>query len=703
MYYIGVDIGGTFTDMVVMDEAGSFYTFKTLSTPDDLMAGIMDILELAATHLGIHVEKLLSETVYFAHGTTVATNTFIERKGAKTGLITTKGFRDTIFIQRMQGASAGLSPDEVRHYSRRNLPVPITSRAHVKEITERIDYKGSVIVPIDKEEARKVVRGLIDEGVQAIAVCFLWSFRNPSHEQEVKRIIAKEAPALSVTVSSDLLPVMGEYERTAATLVNSYLGLSIASYFGNFEKRLQRKGFKGTFSILTSTGGVFEPEEAIKKPLYLLNSGPVGGVLGSLHLGELLGYKNIITTDMGGTSFDVGLIVDGEPMIAPVSVVSKYHIAMPAISIESIGAGGGSIAQVDRGALKVGPLSAGSMPGPVCYGRGGTEPTVTDADIVLGFIDPDYFLGGRMKLNKVTAEEAIKSKIAGPLGISVIEAAAGIKTVTDNQMADLLRSLTIGRGHDPRGFVIFAYGGAGPSHCTSWGKQLNTNEIVIPLTATVHSAYGAVASDLHYSFELSDLMRTPLNFDVASKYLDFKRINDNFERLEGQGVLVLRKAEIEKEAMEFRRTVRMRYRRQTNEIEIPVSSGKLNPEDVDRLVERFEKTYELLYGEGTAFREAGIELTRLRLDAIGPIRKPILKKYPSVSEDPSEAYVKERRVYFPEIHDYKLTQIYDGMKLHAGNLILGPAIVQYPGTTAVVGPSQKGMVDLYLNLILKPL
>jgi N-methylhydantoinase A/oxoprolinase/acetone carboxylase beta subunit/N-methylhydantoinase B/oxoprolinase/acetone carboxylase alpha subunit len=701
MNYVGIDIGGTFTDIVLVDDQGQLCTYKTDSTPHDLAVGVLEGLKLAAEDKGVSSSELMSDTVYFAHGTTAATNAFIERKGVRTGLITTKGFGDTMFIQRMMGFTAGLSEEEIPHYSFRAYPMPIIPHHLVKEVPERVDYKGAVVVKLNENEARQTVRELISAGVQAIAVCLLWSFRNPLHEQAIKRIIYEEAPGMFVSLSSELVPVIREYERSATTCINAYLSATVASYISNLETQLREFGLRGPFLIMNSIGGVLSAQEAPNRAVTLLSSGPTGGVIGSLYLAEILGHRNVITTDMGGTSFDVGLIVDGRPIIATTSVVEKYHILTPMIDIHAIGAGGGSIAHVEGGHLKVGPRSAGAYPGPVCYDRGGEEPTVTDADVVLGIIDPDYFLGGKIRLNKAKAEASIKEIIANPLNMTVPEAAAAIRTVVDSKMADLLRNLTLEKGYDPRDFVLYAYGGAGPTHCASYGSELNIKAIIVPATATVHSAYGAVASDIHYSQGLSDLMRTPPFFDKASNYLDPNRMMANFNSLEQVCAQALARNGVAEADMVFFRYVDMQYRRQTHQITIPVITHSLTPELVDDLVEKFEKKYDELYGAGAAYREAGIEITTFRVDAVGRTPKPNLRQYELVKTDASSTQIGERDVYFGEVQKFIRTKVYRGLDIHAGNIIDGPSILEYPGTTVVIGPGQRGTIDCWLNTVIE--
>ncbi len=721
MYYIGVDIGGTFTDLVLMDDSGDTRFYKTPTTPGDLKVGVFDALRLVAEDLGLTtrpegqnslprggaedagraVRPLLSQVAHFGHGTTQITNALLQRKGVKTGLITTKGFADTIFIQRMMGLAAGLTDDEARHYSHRSLPVPIVPRNLVREVAERVDFAGAEVVPLSESGAVEAVRDLVGQGVEAIAVCFLWSFMNPKHEKQVQAIITREAPGVFVSISSELLPVMGEYERTSATVMNAYLAPITATYIKDLTGSLGQAGLKGKLCIMNSMGGVTTATEAAETAVHLLSSGPVGGVLGSISLGKALGIDNIVATDMGGTSFDVAVIADGKPTVAGLSEFSKYHISIPMVEVSSIGAGGGSIARVENGEVKVGPQSASARPGPVCYDRGGVFPTVTDADLILGIIDANYFLGGRIKLARDKAEQAIAEHIARPLGLNTVEAAAGIRRIVDSHMADLLRAYTLERGHDPRDFVVFAYGGAGPTHCASYAAELGAKQLIVPVTATVHSAYGALGADLKYTFEMTDLLRTPPYFQRASEHLDVDRVNRNFSALEERGIAALRRNGITDEKMVFKRTLCMLYRRQAHEIPVSIPWQRLGPPEIDELVGMFERAYEDLYGKGTAYKEAGIEIRRFRLDAIGLLPKPALRKHTAGKADPSAALLGERQVYFNEISGSARTKVYDGSRLAAGNVAGGPAVLQYPGTTVVIPPGQRALIDQYLNCIIE--
>jgi N-methylhydantoinase A len=700
MFYIGIDVGGTFTDLVVVDTESNAHLFKVATTPKEPSIGCLEGLKLAANELGMNEHQFFSEIDHLALGTTIATNAVLEWKGAKVGLITTKGFGDTLFIQRMMGLAAGLSSADVRHYSQRNLPQPIVPRPLIEEVAERIDYQGQEIMPLNEQEVRKAARRLVSQGVQAIAICFLWSFRNPHHERRARKIVLEEFSALPVSISSEVMPVIREYERTVSTVFNAFLSPTVSTYIDKFETILKNCGMKSDLTMLGSGGGVIKPDQAKLKPISLISSGPAGGIISSMYLGAALGYKNIITSDMGGTSFDVSLIVDGRPILARTKPTNKYLLHVPMIDVSTIGAGGGSIARVEKGELRVGPESAAASPGPACYGRGGEEPTVTDADVVLGIIDPDYFLGGRMKLDKDKAIQVIQKNIAEPLGLDVIHAAAGIKKVLDNQMADLLRTITIGKGYDPRDFTLFAFGGGGPTHCSSYGADLQVERTVVPFTATVHCAFGAGNADLFHVLERTEIMRTPMFFESASKYLNYEDFNRIFKELEMEGKSILGSEDVKEQDMEFNRSVDLRYRRQVFELTIPVREGQLTAQDIDLLVVNFEKVYEELYGPQTAFRQAGIETTLFRLEARGKVPKSKLKVYNRAVWDVSRALVGEREVFFYEIGDKVPTRVYDGDKIGYGHVIDGPAIIQQPGTTIVVGAGQKGTVDRYLNVII---
>jgi N-methylhydantoinase A len=697
-FAVGTDIGGTFTDMVVVDQAGGVRAFKTPTTPADRSLGVVEGFQLAAAEYGASLDAFCRGVLYFAHGTTAATNALIERKGERTGLLTTRGFGDTLLMQRAMGSWTGIG-DRSGHYSQRRNPVPIVDKDDIVEIDERLDFAGDEVVALDEEQVREAARRLRARGCQGIAVCFLWAFVRPDHERRAAAIVREEWPEVFLTLSSDIAPVMGEYERTATAVINSYLGPVIHRYVGLLEDRLHESGFAGDFSVMDSGGGVMQAREAAQRAVNMLTSGPAGGVLASAALARRLGYPNVLTSDMGGTSFDVGLIVDGEPLVETFSQAGSYHLACPRIRVTAIGSGGGSIARVEDGILVVGPESAGADPGPACYGRGGREPTVTDADVVLGVIDPDYFLGGRIPLRRDLAEEAIRRQVAEPLDMTVAQAAAGIRQVADNQMADLLRQVTVQQGHDPRDFVLFAYGGAGPTHAYAFASEAGIGTIVVPATATAHSAYGAVSSDQFRAFQLSDTQRTAPHSRRASEHLDVARINAKFAELEER----CRAAMGEDSRLRLSRVLYFRFRRQTHELPIAVPAGELRGEDVDRLAEEFHERYERIYGKGTSLPEAGIEINTYRVE--GRIPPPALvvesRQAGEGGGSLAGALLGEREVDFGGAP--ARTAVYRGEDVPAGAELEGPAILEFPGTTVVVGPRQQAAVDAEGNVVIRGL
>ena len=690
-YFIGTDIGGTFTDLVMLSETGQVTIVKSPTTPSDRTRGVLAALDAAASRLGIKREALIADLQYFAHGTTAATNAFIERKGVKTGLLTTEGFADTLRVQRCMASWAGLSDHEIAHFSTRSIPVPIIPLELIEDVEERVDYKGKVIETLNEARARDSIRRLVAQGVEAIAVMLLWSFRNPAHEQRLEALVHEEAPGVFVTISSSLIPILGEYERVSTTAINCYLGPVIHRYINGLDEAIRSYGYDGPISIMESGGGVLPAAEAAFQAANLLTSGPAGGVLASQKLGEQIGFKNIITSDMGGTSFDVGLIVDGQPILETSREVGRFHVALPSIKVTAIGSGGGSIARIAAGHLTVGPDSAGSEPGPACYGRGGAEPTITDADVVLGIIDPDYFLGGEMAIDVALATRAIAEKIARPLGLDVYAAAAGIREVANNQMADLLRRVTTRSGYDPRDFVIFAYGGAGPTHAHHYGAVAGIATVVVPTTASAHSALGAVTADRHRSFSRAFGQHAPPHFNRASDHVDAGALNRGFQALEERCRDALGKD------CNIERLVAMRFRLQVHEIPVEVPNRTLEPADIDLLVDRFEERYERIYGKGTALKSSGVEFNVLRTEAISPVMKPTLA--PLAKRDGVAKPLGMRQVYFYR-QGFKETPVYRFEELGPGTRIDGPLIVERPDTTVVVGVGQSLEIEPYGNIIL---
>lgn len=695
-YIIAVDSGGTFTDCIVVDNEGTVVSSKAHSTPEDFSEGVINSLKNASQLLGITEEEVLSRARYFfAHGSTVAVNALLTRSGAKTGLITTKGFEDTIIIGRVEQKVAGLSETERFKVYSHNKADPIIPRPLIKGVTERIDYGGDEIVPLNIEELEGQLEELIQAGVESIAVCLLWSFMNPAHENQIKKIINERYPDIFVSISSELIPVLRDYERMATTAMNAYLSPITSRYLAALHQKLQAKGLERSLLVMQNIGGMVDIAEAGKVGVNLLASGPVGGVLGSKIIGDLKGYSNIITTDVGGTSFDVSLIVDGEMFLSPAPVFSQYTLLTPVIDIVSLGAGGGSIARVEAetGLLKVGPQSAGAFPGPVCYDQGGEEPTFTDANVVLGRIDPANFLGGRMQLNAEKSRNVIAEKIAGPLGMKVEEAAMGIVQILTAHMADLVRKTTIDSGHDPSDFVLFSFGGAGPLCCCAFTPMISgIKKLVIPAFNSVFSAYGIAGSDIVQVERHSEPMLAPFDPD---------RLNAIFGQMEEKLISGLEKNKVASEQMTLLRSMDLRYWGQVHEISVAIPPGKLTVADAENIVPQFVGRYENKYGKGTSYGAAQLEAVTLEVKGIGMLDKPSLKEYAFAGTDPSEARKGQRDVYFEDDSAFRPTDIYTREKLKVGNRIKGPAVIEAVDTTILVNPGQEITVDEFFNLVME--
>ena len=689
---VAVDSGGTFTDCVTLDTAGRVRTAKASSTPADYSEGVVQSVARAAAADGLDLGELLRRTGSFCHGTTVATNALLTRSGSVVGLITTKGHEDAIIVGRTIQKAAGLSESELSNLAHLEKAAPIVPRPLIKGVTERIDYRGAVVVSIDLDETAGAVAELVAGGVEAIAVCFLWSFLNPTHERAVAELIRSRHPELFVTVSHEVAPVIKEYERCATTVLNGYLSRTTHSYISKLQERLADGGLVGDPVIMQSFGGVSSAESSKGRAVALLGSGPTGGVFGAAALGRLIGADNIVTTDVGGTSFDVGLVTDGEPLVVGTPVFDKYHTVLPVIDVVSIGAGGGSLAWIEPGTglIKVGPQSAGAVPGPACYGIGGTLPTVTDANLVLGRLDPDYFLGGERRLHIDLATAAIETHIAGPAGLSVPEAAMAIVDILDARMADLVRMSTIGRGYDPREFTLFAFGGAGPLHVGAYAADVGTRLTVVPTNSAVFSAFGIAASDPVAVVQASDPMAAPF---------DPERLEGIYASLAAGAVEELGANGVAPEDITTSREVEMRYRGQVHEVRVPVPNGPLGAESLAVVMEEFRRRYNRRYGSGAA-ADAAVEARTFVVRGVGRQAKPELRPAALGPEDPGPALVAERPVWFRPLGGFVPTSIYRRELLRPGNIVVGHAVIEAVDTTMVIHPGQRADIDAWGNILL---
>jgi N-methylhydantoinase A len=676
-----------------MDEQGTVTVGKALSTPDDFAVGAVDAVRDAASNLGLVSEdKLLGATKFFFHACTVADNTLITRTGPKTGLLTTQGFGDSLLIMRGR-TTEGLTESEAFRASTQSKPEPIIPRSLIEEVAERIDYKGSALIRLETDEIARVVQSLVDRGVESIAIALLWALANDSHERQLADFIRQRYPSIYLSLSSEVAPYLGEYERTATTAFNAYVGPKITAYLSRLGEVLCSKGLGREPLVMQAYGGVLGIDDTRKKAVGTIESGPASGIMGSRYIGEQLGVPNVLATDMGGTTFKVGVIRDGLVEKDHKPILMRYQLFLSKIWVESIGAGGGSIVWIDpeSGLLKVGPQGAGSSPGPVCYGLGGTEVTVSDADLILGYLNEDCFLGGRMKLAKEQALEALKEKVARPMNMTVAEAASGIYRITNSHMSDLIRRATVERGYDPREFTLFAFGGAAPVHAGRYAAELGIKEVIVPLTASVHGATGLISSDVIYDYGRSERLSVPG---------DLKRIREIFNGLVQRAIASLRGAGFQDSEMQIVRSLDMRYRQQVHELNVafPAAVAELTEQDIETIYAGFDEFYELTYGPGAGYREAGKEIMAFRVLAIGELNKPRLRKYP-MQQNQAEAAIKaERKVYFEEERDFIATKIYDYGRLAPGSAIFGPAIIETPITTIVINPKDRATMDEYYNV-----
>ncbi len=693
-YIIGVDTGGTFTDCVVVDRRGDIAFAKAETTPEALEDGVIKSIEAAAGELGLTIEMLLERTRVVNQGTTIGTNILINRNGAKAGLITTKGFEDTIYIQRAIGRVDGLSPEEIRHATTCRKPEPLVPKELICGVTERIDCFGNIVIPLNVQEVEDAVEKLKAADVEAIGISLLWGFVNPCHEQQIKKVVQRKLPGIYCQSASIVAPTIREYGRTNTVVIDTYIGPPMIRWYGRLKKELQKRGYKHELLTMQVWGGVM-PAGAML-PMGTVNSGPAGGVIGSRLMAGYLGIDNVVTTDVGGTSFDVSIVAGGRPIEAREPPIMRYRVSIPMIEIKSIGAGGGSIGWVDpAGSFKVGPMSAGSVPGPVCYRKGGASPTVTDADLVLGYLNPDYFLGGRIKLDKGAATQAVK-KLGEKKGWGVTQTALAMFDIQNEHMSDLLRLVITSRGFDPREFVVFAFGGGGGTHAVFYSAPLGIKSVYMFPTSSVFSAFGIASSDIQRGFRSSVYARMPGDVEAIATLLTrtYRDLEDKaFNEMENIG--------FRREDVILRRDIEMKFGRQVNMESIEMAVKDYTPEDINDMQQRFVNHYMKIYGEGAAFVGAGMEVMAQSVTATikSSIAPPISK--PLGSADSSAALKGERLAYFKENGDYVSTKTYDFLLLKPGNTIKGPAIVEATTTTFVIPPARTGMMNQYGQLVIE--
>ena len=683
MYRACIDIGGTFTDCLVLDDQGDIHEFKSPTTPQDPSLGFLACLEKAAKSYHQSLSSFLAEVDLLIHGTTLATNTLINENGAKTGMITTKNFRDIIEIRRgFKNIRTSMYNVFVPPYS------PLVPRNLRLEVEERILASGEILTTLNEAEVQQAVAQLKKDGVQALAVCFLHSYANPNNEQRATAICKESFDGAYVTASHEILPVWREYERFSTAVVSAYVGPVVERYLRALEKRLRDSGFKRSLLLVLSSGLVETVENCIPRAVFLIGSGPAAAPTGALYLGKAVDHQNLLSIDMGGTSLDVCMIRNGEIPTTTESWVGDERVAIKMVDIHSAGAGGGSIAWVDSlGLLRVGPHSAGAEPGPACYGKGGENPTVTDTDLLLGYVPADFFLGGEISLDAQRATEAIQ-KVATPLGMTVPQAAQAIFTTVNSFMADQITEVSTKRGYDVRDFALVVGGGAGPVHAASIADLLHIPTVVIPSVAAEYSAFGMFAMDIGRNYARSYISR--------ADSIDLEKVSRLYQEMEQEALEAFRSTGGSPEQVVFSRTADMRYTGQFHEVETSIAGGKISPADLETAIQGFHRKHEELYTFNMHWR--GVEFLTFRLRATAPKAPFHLSQIASGTEDASAALKRHRSCWFNgrEVN----TPVYDGDKLLAGNRIPGPAIIEETTTTVVVPGSYTCAVDRLKNYVI---
>jgi N-methylhydantoinase A len=675
---VGVDSGGTFTDVCLFDDdTGLVEVWKVSSTPDDPSLGIASGIVEGMRQVGSEPPAI----VYFGHGTTVATNALIQHRGAKTGLITTDGFRDLLEIGRQK------RPD--LYDMNADKPVPLVTRDLRLEVSERLRHDGSVETPLDEAALRDAVRRLKAAGVQSVAVCFLYGFINTAHETTAARVLREEFPEAFACVSHDVAPEFREFERLSTTVVNAYLGPVMRFYIHHLGQRVRELGVSATPHLTQSNGGVISFEQAERLPVRTVLSGPSTGVVGAREVGRLAGYPDLITFDMGGTSTDVALLSGGECRVSGEATVEGYPIKAPMLDIHTVGAGGGSIAHIDGGLLKVGPRSAGARPGPVCYGLGNSEPTVTDANLLLGLLNPRHLLGGRMKVHHDLARAAIE-RLAAALGFDAMATADGILSVVTANMARAIRVISVQRGYDPRDYTLMAFGGAGPLHAARLAKELDIGRILVPRNPGILCAMGLLLTDLRADFAITRLRALDdavlPDIRTAFQVLD-ARARDWFDR-----------ESIATADRRIARTVDMRYAGQNYELSVPLPDGDIGADSLTALADGFAAVHRRMYG--FAPDDEPVQLVTFRVEATGVVPKASFTPMPMTGGDPASALIESRPVWH-QARGFVPSPVYDRDRLRAGDHFTGPAIVEQMDATTFVPSGMTARVDAWLNLLLE--
>ncbi len=684
-YILGVDIGGTFTDFSLLDENGEITLWKESTTPRDPAEAVQRGIRNLAEATGTELEAFLRRIDLFVHGSTIATNTVIQRNGPKTALVCTEGFRDILHFRD------GFKPD--RYNIQLQPPEDFIPRYLRIPVAERINYRGEVTIPLDEDSVRAAAKRLRDENVESVAVALLWSIMNATHEQRVKAILEDELPGIPVVLSSDVLPMIREWERTTCTVLSAYVLPGISRYMVELERFLHGNGFQHPLLIMQLNGGTSTVPKILHRPIYALASGPAAAPIAGLYCSRRIGVTDVITVDMGGTSFDVSMVHDGTPQLTRELRVHEMPVGVAAVDVHSVGAGGGSIAWLDKGgALQVGPQSAGAEPGPACYDQGGAHPTCTDANVVLGYINPDYFLGGRREIKPELSHAAIKEHVADPLDLSVSEAAHGIFRIINHNMVDAIRVVSIERGIDPRNFSLVVGGGAGAIHAGILGRALGMKRAIVPRYGGVFCSFGMIVSDVRHDHMQAYAINTD-RFDLAAANrvladLERKAMDEMVEEGFPEGSVTLS------------RYADAKYPAQIHELTIPVEAeGELTAADVKKMETTFHDLHERMFSYSV--RQSSVDVFHWRVVARRKVDHPAI---PTLSKTrASEAVAKKgtREVYFGDINSYRKTDIFDGDALQYGMTVAGPAVVEQATTTVVVFQGQRLAVNEFGDFVLE--
>ena len=684
-YKLGIDVGGTFTDFIAISETGETSIYKTLSTPEDPSIGVMNGIPELAKIINLDSNEFIRSIETIVHGTTVATNALLTLKGAKTALITTKGVRDALEMRR------GVREEQYNNHFR-NV-VPLVPRYLRLTVNERIDAQGEVVIPFDESELNPIIEFIKKEGVEAVAVCFMNAFKNSSHEEKAASYLKEQLPVRFITSSTEVLPSIRFYERVSTTVVNAYIGPVVANYLNHLTEKLDKVNFKGTLLIMQSNGGVVTPEIVRKSPAVTVLSGPAAAPTASVFYANLLGYKDCITVDMGGTSFDASIVIDNQCVTSVDGSIGRYKIALPALEIVTIGAGGGSIGWLDTGGLlQMGPQSAGALPGPICYDSGGKSPACTDANLILGYLNPDFFAGGEIKLNVDKTRQLMEDQLASKLGLSLLKTAAGMYRIINTNMAQGVRQVSIEKGYDPREFLFIVAGGAGPIHAGEICRELEIPMFVVPNVASIFCAAGMLLGDLKHDYISSYLS--------SLFQIDKEHFLTLYNQMKEKGIKTLIKEGVEESNIEYYPVLDLRYIGQYHEVQLSIQWKDVVSFNLEKIKKAFHNEHNRLFGYSLEEEGTEIEVINIRLRVIGKTEKPKFLSESKSQISLQEALKGKRQVYIPEINEIREIAIYDGELSLNNNIIKGPAVIEKVNTSIFVSNNYDCLVDNYGSYII---